>query len=125
MNKNITNNTSNFKPNYLIEKEKKDKEKKIISNNINNLNKEILEKRIDDANENLRKIEDKRLAKLEEMKEIDKKANELNKREKESNVLEKEINNKKNKINEDIKKLDVTEKEIKKKVNKGKRKTNK
>lgn len=83
MNKNITNNinTSNFKPYYLIEKEKKDKEKKIISN----LNKGILEKRIDDANENLRKIEDKRLAKLEEMKEINKKANELNKREKEIN----------------------------------------
>ena len=83
MNKNITNNinTSNFKPYYLIEKEKKDKEKKIISN----LNKGILEKRIDDANENLRKIEDKRLAKLEEMKEINKKANESNKREKEIN----------------------------------------
>jgi len=107
MNKNLTN-----KPNYLIEKEKKDKEKKLIMNNMNNLNKIILEKRVDDANEILRKIEDQRLAKIEEMKEMDKKANELNKREKDINVLENEINRKKNKINEDLKKLDGREKEI-------------
>jgi len=113
MNKNITN-----KSNYLIEKEKKDKEKKIISNNINNLNKVIIEKRVDDANEILRKIEDKRLAKLEEMKEMDKKANELNKREKEINALEDKINKKKNKIKEDIKNLDEREKEINEKKNK-------
>ena len=113
MNKNNTN-----KPNYLIEKEKKDKEKKIISNNINNLNKVIIEKRVDDANEILRKIEDKRLAKLEEMKEMDKKANELNKREKEINALEDKINKKKNKIKEDIKNLDEREKEINEKKNK-------
>jgi len=79
---------------------------------MNNLNKVILGKRVDDASENLRKIEDQRLAKIEEMKEMDKKANELNKREKDINVLENEINRKKNKINEDLKKLDGREKEI-------------
>jgi hypothetical protein len=98
MNKNMSNNNiANYKPNYLIEKEKKDKEKKVISYNLNNLDKTIIEKRIDDANENLRKIEEERLAKLKEMEEIDKKVIELNKREKEINVLEKEINRKKNK----------------------------